>query len=46
LAVQPRGDVLEMRFERLRSEGNLRGLAFGEVDGRLASFDVNVPLPH
>jgi hypothetical protein len=34
-----------VKFAKAAASGQLRGLALGEVEGKLASFDVDVPWP-
>jgi DsbC/DsbD-like thiol-disulfide interchange protein len=45
LGVERSGDALHVKFAKAASSGQLRGLALGEVEGKLASFDVDVPWP-
>jgi DsbC/DsbD-like thiol-disulfide interchange protein len=45
LGVDPKGDALRVKFAKQPSSGQLRGLALGEVEGKLACFDVDVPWP-
>jgi len=45
LRVKPAGEALELKFARATTEKPLRGLAIGEVEGKTAFYDVNVPWP-
>jgi DsbC/DsbD-like thiol-disulfide interchange protein len=45
IQVKPAGDVLNLKFEGTSASTPLRGLAVGEVEGKLAHFDVSVPWP-
>jgi DsbC/DsbD-like thiol-disulfide interchange protein len=45
LGVDHKGEALQVKFAK-PATGQLRGLALGEVDGKLASFDVDVPWPN
>ena len=45
IQVKPAGDVLNLKFEGTSASKPLRGLAVGEVEGKLAHFDVSVPWP-
>jgi len=43
--VKPSGHALQLKFQGKASDKPLRGLAVGEVDGRTAFYDVNLPWP-
>jgi hypothetical protein len=43
--VKRNGGELELRFAGRSEDQPLRGLAVGEVEGKLAFFDVNMPWP-
>ncbi len=45
LGVKPSPSSLDLRFESAGADKPLRGLAVGEVQGKTAFFDVNVPWP-
>jgi DsbC/DsbD-like thiol-disulfide interchange protein len=45
LGVDHDGQGLHVKFAKAAASGQLRGLALGEVEGKLASFDVDVPWP-
>jgi DsbC/DsbD-like thiol-disulfide interchange protein len=45
LGVDRKGEALYVKFAQAAASGQLRGLAVGEVEGKLASFDVEVPWP-
>jgi len=46
LGVDRKGEALHVKFARAPASGQLRGLALGEVEGKLASFDIDVPWPN
>jgi hypothetical protein len=45
VGVKPSGHALQLKFQGKASDKPLRGLAVGEVDGRTAFYDVNLPWP-
>ncbi len=45
LGVDHEGRNLHVKFAKAATSGQLRGLAVGEIEGKLASFDVDVPWP-
>lgn len=45
LGVDHEGQSLHVKFAKAASSGQLRGLALGELEGKVASFDVDVPWP-
>lgn len=45
IGMKPSGDALSLKFEGTSPSRPLRGLAVGEVEGKVAFFDVNVPWP-
>lgn len=45
LGVDHEGQSLHVKFAKAATSGQLRGLALGEIEGKLASFDVDVPWP-
>ena len=45
IGIKPKGDALSLKFEGSSPSKPLRGLAVGEVEGKVAFFDVNVPWP-
>jgi DsbC/DsbD-like thiol-disulfide interchange protein len=45
IGVKPAGDALSLRFQGTSASKTLRGLAVGELGGKVAFFDVNVPWP-
>ena len=45
LGVEHTAEALHVKFARAAASGQLRGLALAEVEGKLASFAVDVPWP-
>jgi DsbC/DsbD-like thiol-disulfide interchange protein len=45
LGVEHKGEALHVKFAKAALSGQVRGLAVGEIEGKLASFDVDVPWP-
>ena len=45
LGVDHKGDALRLKFANSPAAGPLRGVAVGEVEGKQAFFDVNLPWP-
>jgi DsbC/DsbD-like thiol-disulfide interchange protein len=45
LAIKPKGEQLRLEFASASATHPMRGVAVAEIEGKTASYDVNVPWP-